>query len=116
MNNNIKEKKEISAPALESTLQDRLESQMRLLGQDLGKDERTIMDCFEKPRMILQRIYIIFNQSRKMVNQEIMKEDEMRAKLANLKKKEYITIEKFEYNGKENEAFILTDKGKELLN
>lgn len=110
------EKKPLSqSQTLEKVLQARLEQEKRLLGQDLDSDERTVIDCFRKPRLILERIYIIFNQTRNMLGKEVMKEKDLREILENLSKKGYITIEKFEYEGKEKEAFILTELGSQLL-
>lgn len=111
-----KEGKKESGPAyLEKTLQTKLAEEHQLLGQDLSSQERDIIDCFDKPRLILQRIYIIYNQSRQAMGVTILKEPEIRELLQSLADKKYIRIEKFEYNGEEKEAFILTDKGKQLL-
>ncbi|MHA1729306.1 MAG: hypothetical protein ACTSWY_11320 [Promethearchaeota archaeon] len=99
----------------EKALQLRLHTDMQLLGQDLEPDARTIMDCFQKPRLILERIQIIFNQTRKMMGVELKTKSELREILEGLKEKGYITIEGFTYKGEEKEAFILTEKGEQLL-
>lgn len=118
---NVEPKKESKAQQesgpgfLEKTLQTRLAEEHQLLGQDLSSEERDIIDCFDKPRLLLQRIYIIYNQSRQAMGVKLLNETQIREKLQSLAEKEYIEIQKFEYNGEEKEAFILLDKGKQLL-
>ena len=110
-----KKEEENQAISLEEALQSRLSQEKRLLGQDLDSDERTIMDCFRKPRLILDRIYIIFNQTRKNLGMELKTKTQLREILATLAEKGYIRIEGFIYEGEEREAFILTEQGEELL-
>lgn len=99
----------------EKALQLKLHSEMKLLGQDLDADARTVLDCFRKPRLILERIQIIFNQTRKAMGVEMKTSDQIREILGDLAEKGYIEIEKFIYENEEKEAFLLTDKGKQLL-
>jgi len=102
--------------SLEEALQSKLSQEKRLLGQDLDSDERTIIGFFEqKNRLILDRIYIIFNQTRKNLNMELKTKSDLREKLVSLAEKEYIRIEGFVYDGEEREAFILMEKGEELI-
>jgi hypothetical protein len=112
------EKKGADQPiSLEEALQSKLGKEKRLLGQDLDSDERTIIDSFGtfQNRLILERIYIIFNQTRKNLNMELKSKSELREKLSSLAEKDYIRIEGFIYDGEEREAFILTEKGEELV-
>lgn len=102
-------------PNLEKTLQQKLKEEKKLLGQDISSEEHDIIDCFEKPRMILQRIYITYNQTRNAMGKPLLKENQIRELLGNLEKQGYLVIEKFQYEGKEQEAFILTEKGKQML-
>jgi hypothetical protein len=102
-------------PSLEKTLQTKLKDEKKLLGQDISPEEHDIIDCFEKPRMILQRIFITYNQTRKAMGTPLLKESEIRERLSNLEKNGYLVIEKFKYDGKDQEAFILTEKGKQML-
>jgi hypothetical protein len=99
----------------EKALQLKLHSEMKLLGQDLDSDERTVLDCFRKPRLVLERVQIIFNQTMNAMGTELKTKEQIRSLLGSLSEKEYINIEKFEYQGEEKEAFILTDIGKQLL-
>ena len=46
---------------------------------------------------------------------ELKTKEQIRSLLGSLCEKGYITIENFEYQGDEMEAFILTDMGKQLL-
>lgn len=103
--------------SLEEALQSKLSQEKKLLGQDLDSDERTILDSFitQSNRLILDRIYIIFNQTRKSLNMELKTKTHLREKLVSLAEKEYIRIEGFIYDGEEREAFILTEKGEELV-
>ena len=102
--------------SLEEALQSKLAQEKRLLGQDLDSDERTIISMFEfKKRLILDRIYIIFNQTRKNLNLYLKTKTQLREILTSLAEKEYIRIEGFVYNGEEKEAFIITEKGEELI-
>ena len=102
--------------SLEEALQSKLSQEKRLLGQDLDSDERTIIGFFEqKNRLILDRIYIIFNQTRKNLNMELKAKTHLREKLGSLAEKGYIRIDGFIYNGEEREAFILTEQGEELV-
>ena len=111
------ENKETDQPiSLEEALQSKLGQEKRLIGQDLDSDERTIVNMFDpKPRLILDRVYIIFNQTRKNLNLELKTKAELREKLASLAEKNYLRIEGFIYDGEEREAFILTEKGEELI-
>jgi hypothetical protein len=108
------EKRE-NLPSLEKTLQEKLKEEKKLLGQDISPEEHDIIDCFEKPRMILQRIYITYNQTRNAMGKPLLKESEIRERLGNLENQGYLVIEKFKYEGKEQEAFILTEKGRQML-
>ena len=99
----------------EKALQLKLHTGMQLLGQDLESEARTVLDCFRKPRLILERIQIIFNQTRKIIGASLKSKQEIRGLLSELEEKEYIKVERFQYQGEEKEAFILTEKGKELL-
>ena len=113
---NEEEKKDETEPiSLEEALQSKLAQEKKLLGQDLDSDERTIIDCFRKPRLILDRVYIIFNQTRKNLGMELKTKSELREKLSTITEKGYIRIEEFTYEGEEREAFILTEKGEELM-
>jgi len=108
-------KKDLKFKRKEEELQYILSKDKKLLGQDLASEEKDVIDCFEKSRMLLQRIYIIYNQTRNTVGVELISEKKIREILENLKNKGYITIEKFNYEGEEKEAFILTESGKQLL-
>ncbi|MHA1341541.1 MAG: hypothetical protein ACTSRZ_16595 [Promethearchaeota archaeon] len=99
----------------ERKLQEMLAQQKKLLGQDLNKEERDVIDCFERPRMLLQRIYIVYNQTRHAMGVDLISEKEIRNILESLKDKGYVRIEKFNYQGEDREAFILTENGKQLL-
>jgi hypothetical protein len=99
---------------IEERLLRKLEEEKRLLAQDLTDDERTVIDCFRQPRLLLERIYIIFNQTRKNLNLSLKTQTELREILTSLAEKKYIQIERFIYNGEEREAFILTEKGQEV--
>lgn len=100
---------------LEEALQVKVAQEKRLLGQDLDSDERTVIDCFRKPRLLLERVYIIFNQTRKTLGMDLKKQKDIREILGRLAEKKYIRIEKFIYEGVKKEAFILTEKGKQQL-
>ncbi|MBD3350127.1 MAG: hypothetical protein GF364_01420 [Candidatus Lokiarchaeota archaeon] len=107
--------KQTNYSTLEEALQAKLAQEKKLLGQDLTSEQRDIIDCFEKPRMVLQRIFIIYNQTRRMMGIELIKENAIRKHLDALEQNGYITIEKFEYQGQQKEAFLLTEKGKQML-
>ncbi len=117
MSHKEEEKKDADQPiSLEEALQSKLSQEKRLLGQDLDSDERTIMDCWsQKNRLILDRIYIIFNQTRKNLNMDLKTKSDLRDNLSSLAEKGYIRIEGFIYDGEEKEAFILTEQGEELV-
>ena len=112
---NNEEKKEEEPISLEEALQSKLSQEKRLLGQDLDSDERTIISSFHQSRLILDRIYIIYNQTRKNLDLELETKAKLREKLASIAEKGYIRIEAFVYNGEQREAFILTEKGEELV-
>ena len=109
-----KKQDDFDKPVLEQTLQQKLAQEKRLLGQDLEPDEHQVLDCFEKNRMILERIHIIYNQAKKTMGKPLLKQSEIRVLLESLSVKGYLTIEKFRYEDKDMEAFILTDKGQQL--
>jgi predicted transcriptional regulator len=44
-----------------------------------------------------------------------LKENQYENYIGNLENKDIFVIEKFQYEGKEQEAFILTEKGKQML-
>ncbi|MCP4762305.1 MAG: hypothetical protein GY870_11035 [archaeon] len=110
-----KEEQKIKYSSLEKALQAKVAEEKRLLGQDLDSNERTVIECFRKPRLILERVYIIFNQTRKTLGMDLKNQTEIREILGSLSEKKYIRIEKFVYEGVEKEAFILTEKGKQQL-
>jgi hypothetical protein len=109
-----KKKLDPSFASLEKTLQDKLAQEKKLLGQDLELDERQILDCFEKNRMILERIHIIYNQAKKSMGKPLLTQKEIRLLLESLSFKGYLTVEPFKYENKDMEAFILTEKGQQL--
>jgi len=118
MNHKKEEKRDADHPiSLEEALQSKLSQEKRLLGQDLDSDERTILGCYGtfQNRLVLDRIYIIFNQTRKNLDMELKTKSQLREKLTGLAEKEYIRIEGYVYEGEEREAFILTEKGEELI-
>ena len=119
MSHKNEEKKDPSEPiSLEEALQSKLSQEKKLLGQDLDSDERTIVESIgtnRKNRLILDRIYIIFNQTRKNLALDLKTKSELREKLTSLAEKGYIRIEGFIYEGEEREAFILTEQGEELV-
>jgi len=99
----------------EKALQLKLHSEMKLLGQDLEPEERTVLDCFRKPRLVLERVQIIYNQTMKAMGSDMKTKEQIRDILGNLSEKGYLNIENFTYEGEDKEAFILTDIGKQLL-
>ena len=115
MKDNKKKKKNVPFNSLENTLQQKMAAEKKLLGQDLGNEERTVLDCFRKSRLILDRIQIIYNQSRQAMGMPLKSQKELREILGSLADKEYITIESFDYAGQQKEAFILTEQGKQLV-
>jgi hypothetical protein len=81
----------------------------------LTNDDKTILSSFQKKRMMLDRIWIIMNQSRTSMNIEPIARDDLKAQLLKLVDLGYLTHEVVEYNLETNDVFILTEKGEEEL-
>ena len=94
--------------------QQKLEDQKQ---QNLGVsgDEKSILTAFEKDRMLLDRIWIIVNQSRTMMGLDPYKRDLLKAKLDELVEKDLLSHQQVEYDRQVNDVYILTDLGKDYI-
>ncbi len=83
--------------------------------QKLSTDEQTIMTSFQKKRMLLDRIWIITNQSRIQMGLDAYKREKLKEILDNLVKMGYLKNEVVEYESKINDVYILTELGEEQV-
>ncbi len=81
----------------------------------LTADEQSILTSFQKKRMLLDRIWIITNQSRIQMGMELYKQKKIKEILDSLVKLGYLTYELVEYDSKINDVYILTELGKEQV-
>ena len=81
----------------------------------LTSDDRSLLSSFQKKRMMLDRLYIIMNQSRKMLGMELFKRDEIKEMLDSMVFSGYLEYKAIEYEGKTNEVYILTEKGEDEI-
>ncbi len=83
--------------------------------QKLTTDEQAILTSFQKNRMLLDRIWIITNQSRIQMGLNGYKREDLKEILDNLVKLGYLNYEVVEYESKINDVYILTELGKEQV-
>ncbi len=83
--------------------------------QKLTSDEQAILTAFQKKRMLLDRIWIITNQSRIQMGLDVFKREEIKKTLDNLVTLGYLKFEAVEYESKINDVYILTELGKEQV-
>ncbi|MHA1474831.1 MAG: hypothetical protein ACTSRX_09785 [Promethearchaeota archaeon] len=81
----------------------------------LTTDEQAIMTSFQKKRMLLDRIWIITNQSRIQMGLDGYKRENLKKILDNLVDMGYLTYEAVQYESKFNDVYILTELGKEQV-
>jgi len=81
----------------------------------LTTDEQAIMTSFQKDRMLLDRIWIITNQSRIQMGMEGYKREQLKEILDNLVEMGYLKYEAVQYESKFNDVYILTELGKEQV-
>ena len=83
--------------------------------QRLTTDEQAIMTSFQKKRMLLDRIWIITNQSRIQMGLDAYKRENLKNILDNMVKLGYLNYEIVEYESKINDVYILTELGEEQV-
>ncbi len=81
----------------------------------LTNDEQAILTSFQKNRMLLDRIWIITNQSRIQMGMEGYKREKLKEILDNLVDMGYLKYEAVQYESKFNDVYILTELGKEQV-
>ena len=81
----------------------------------LTTDEQAIMTSFQKNRMLLDRIWIITNQSRIQMGMDGYKRGNLKKILDNLVDMGYLKYEAVHYESKFNDVYILTELGKEQV-
>ena len=81
----------------------------------LTNDEQAIMTSFQKNRMLLDRIWIITNQSRIQMGMDGYKREQLKEILDNLVEMGYLKYEAVQYESKFNDVYILTELGKEQV-
>jgi len=81
----------------------------------LTTDEQAIMTSFQKKRMLLDRIWIITNQSRIQMGLDGYKRENLKKILDNLVDMGYLKYEAVQYESKFNDVYILTELGKEQV-
>ena len=81
----------------------------------LTTDEQAIMTSFQKKRMLLDRIWIITNQSRIQMGLDGYKRENLKEILDNLVKMGYLKYEAVQYESKFNDVYILTELGEEQV-
>ncbi|MBA7579871.1 hypothetical protein ES708_21751 [subsurface metagenome] len=81
----------------------------------LTTDEQAIMTAFQKTRMLLDRIWIITNQSRIQMGLDGYKRENLKKFLDNLVDMGYLKYEAVQYESKFNDVYILTELGKEQV-
>ena len=81
----------------------------------LSSLEKTILNAFQKKRMILTRIAIVVNEGRLAFEQPKIPMADLKAILDILVKKGYLTHEIVEYDGQKNDVYILTEEGQQEL-
>jgi len=81
----------------------------------LNTDEQAIMTSFQKKRMLLDRIWIITNQSRIQMGLDGYKRENLKEILDNLVKMGYLKYEAVQYESKFNDVYILTELGEEQV-
>ena len=81
----------------------------------LTTDEQAIMTSFQKDRMLLDRIWIITNQSRIQMGMDGYKREQLKEILDNLVEMGYLKYEAIQYESKFNDVYILTELGKEQV-
>ena len=81
----------------------------------LNTDEQAIMTSFQKKRMLLDRIWIITNQSRIQMGLDGYKRENLKEIFDNLVKMGYLKYEAVQYESKFNDVYILTELGEEQV-
>lgn len=83
--------------------------------EKLTPDEQAILTSFQKKRMLMDRIWIIVNQSRIQMGLDAYKLDDLKQMLDRLVDLGYLKYEAVEYESKINDVYILTELGKEQV-
>ncbi|MHA1720336.1 MAG: hypothetical protein ACTSWX_13935 [Promethearchaeota archaeon] len=83
--------------------------------EKLTPDEQSILTSFQKKRMLMDRIWIIVNQSRIQMGLDGYKLDDLKQMLDRLVDLGYLKYEAVEYESKINDVYILTELGKEQV-
>ncbi len=81
--------------------------------QQLEPFDRVILSSFQKPRMQLERLWIITNQSRQIMGEEPYPQEKIKTHCDKLVILGYLEYQAVEFEKKTNHVYILTDKGKE---
>ena len=85
------------------------------LEQPLSPIEFAILSAFQKKRLLLDRIWIIVNQSRTSLGLEPISRTIMRETLTGLCDKDLLEHLNMKYEGKINEVYLITEKGSEEI-
>ena len=81
----------------------------------LDSDDRIILGAFEKKRLMLERIWIIVNETRVNLGMEATKQSDIKARCNALVENGYLTHEEVEYDNQVNNVYILTEKGSDEI-
>jgi hypothetical protein len=81
----------------------------------LSSLEKTILNAFQKKRMILTRIAIVVNEGRLAMKQESIPMADLKAILDIMTSKGYLTYELVEFDGQKNDVYILTEEGEQEM-
>jgi len=82
---------------------------------NLTAEDRAILSSFQKKRMMLERVWIIVNQSRTQMGLSPIKLSDIKQELDDMVKAGFLDHEEVEYEQKKNDVYILTEKGEEEI-
>lgn len=85
--------------------------------QEIDVEDKNILMAFQKKRLLLDRIWIIVNQTRTQLNLEPIKRADLKIKLDHIVELGYLTHEEIEdsMTQKMNDVYVLTDKGQDEI-
>ena len=111
-----KQRQEVDEEKISQLMEEKRKADEILKEEDakLNPLHRMILTSFQKDRMILLQLIIVINQTRKVMGQGLFTEETVKAHCDELVEWGFCTHQSVEFQGKTNEVYIITDKGKEL--
>jgi len=81
----------------------------------LSPVEFTILSIFQKKRLLLDKIWIDVNQSQTSMGGDPISRTALQETLTGLCEKGYLEKKEVDYQGKINDVYLLTEKGKDTI-